>query len=156
MSIVVLKVNGLTHRLAIDPATPLLYVLRNQLALNGPKFGCGMQQCGACMVLVDGKAQYSCTMPVSSAQKKLITTLEGLASAGGTLHPVQQSFLDEQAAQCGYCLNGMVISAVSLLNASLHLDDAAIRKGMQPVLCRCGSQARVLRAIKRALISMKK
>ena len=145
-----MTVNGRKHRLNIDPATPLLYALRNQLALNGPKFGCGMQQCGACMVLIDGKAQYSCTMPVSLVQKKSVTTLEGLASAEDVLHPVQQSFLDEQAAQCGYCLNGMVISAVSLLNTSTHLDDATIRKGMQHVLCRCGSQARVLRAIRRA------
>ncbi|TCC99895.1 (2Fe-2S)-binding protein [Pedobacter psychroterrae] len=156
MSNVVLNVNGQTHRLDIDPATPLLYVLRNQLYLNGPKFGCGMQQCGACMVLIDGKAQYSCTMPVSLAEKKLITTLEGLASTQGKLHPVQQSFLDEQAAQCGYCLNGMVISAVGLLNTSVHLDDAAIKKGMQRVLCRCGSQARVMRAIKRAIPTNKK
>jgi nicotinate dehydrogenase subunit A len=150
MSVIVLTVNGRQRRLNIDPATPLLYALRNQLALNGPKFGCGMQQCGACMVLIDGKAQYSCTTPVSTVQRKSVTTLEGLASAEGVLHPVQQSFLDEQAAQCGYCLNGMVISAVSLLNTSTHLDDVAIRKGMQRVLCRCGSQARVLRAIKRA------
>lgn len=156
MSAIVLTVNGRTHRLDIDPATPLLYILRNQLALNGPKFGCGMQQCGACMVLIDGKAAYSCAMPVSSAQRKAITTLEGLATAEGKLHPVQQNFLDEQAAQCGYCLNGMVISAVSLLNTSTHLDDAAIRKGMQPVLCRCGSQARVLRAIKRAVSAANK
>jgi nicotinate dehydrogenase subunit A len=150
MNVIVLTVNGRKHRLNIDPATPLLYALRNQLALNGPKFGCGMQQCGACMVLIDGKAQYSCTMPVSLVQKKSVTTLEGLASVEDVLHPVQQSFLDEQAAQCGYCLNGMVISAVSLLNTSTHLDDATIRKGMQHVLCRCGSQARVLRAIRRA------
>lgn len=102
------------------------------------------------MVLIDGKATYSCTMPVSVVQKKRVITLEGLASAGGTLHPVQQSFLDEQAAQCGYCLNGMVISAVGLLNATTKPDDVMIRKGMQRVLCRCGSQARVVRAIKRA------
>ena len=156
MRILELNVNGQTHRLDLDPATPLLYVLRNHLYLNSPKFGCGMQQCGACMVLIDGKAQYSCTMPVSSAEKKRITTLEGLASKQGKLHPVQQSFLDEQAAQCGYCLNGMVISAVGLLNNSVQLDDATIRKGMQPVLCRCGSQARAMRAIKRAIAANKK
>ena len=156
MSIVVLNVNGKTHRLDIDPATPLLYVLRNQLFLNGPKFGCGMQQCGACMVLIDGKAQYSCMLPVSSAEKKPIITLEGLASPQGMLHPVQQSFLDEQAAQCGYCLNGMVISAVGLLNSAVSPDDAAIRKGMQRVLCRCGTQARVMRAIKREVAARKK
>jgi nicotinate dehydrogenase subunit A len=156
MSIIVLTVNGRKHRLDIDPETPLLYILRNQLSLNGPKFGCGMQQCGACMVLIEGKATYSCTMPVSAVQKKTVTTLEGLTSATGTLHPVQQSFLDEQAAQCGYCLNGMVISAVSLLNATTKPDDVMIRKGMQPVLCRCGSHARVLRAIKRAVSLVKK
>jgi len=156
MRILVLNVNGQTHSLDIDPGTPLLYVLRNQLSLNGPKFGCGMQQCGACMVLIDGKAEYSCTIPASSSEKKRIITLEGLASKQGKLHPVQQSFLDEQATQCGYCLNGMVISAVGLLNNSVHLDDAAIRKGMQRVLCRCGSQARAMRAIKLAIANSKK
>lgn len=156
MSLIVLNVNGQQHRLDIDPATPLLYVLRNQLALNGPKFGCGMQQCGACMVLSNGKAEFSCTMPVSSFQKKAITTLEGLASANGKLHPVQQSFLDEQAAQCGYCLNGMVISAVGLINNTAGpLTEARIRKGMQHMLCRCGSQARVLRAVMRAASAKK-
>ncbi|MES2454880.1 MAG: (2Fe-2S)-binding protein [Bacteroidota bacterium] len=157
MSIIVLNVNGRQHRLDVDPTTPLLYVLRNQLALNGPKFGCGMQQCGTCMVLVDGKAEFSCTSPVSFFQKKVITTLEGLASTSGKLHVVQQSFLDEQAAQCGYCLNGMVISAVGLLNNAIKpLTEASIRKGMQRVLCRCGSQARVLRAIRRAANAKKK
>ena len=151
MGIIVLNVNGNKHVLDVDPATPLLYVLRNQLRLNGPKFGCGMQQCGACMVLIDGKAQYSCVLPVTSSEKKRIVTLEGLASPDGQLHPVQQGFLDEQASQCGYCLNGMVISAVSLVTNSYKLDDDAIKKGMQKVLCRCGSQSRVVKAIKRVI-----
>ena len=145
-----LNVNGKGHQLDVDPETPLLYLLRNQLELNGPKFGCGMQQCGACMVLIDGKAEYSCLLPASAVVNKPIVTLEGLAKQDGSLHPVQQSFLEEQAAQCGYCLNGMVIAAVGLLNNTPKPDDATIRKGMQGVLCRCGTQARVMRAIKRA------
>ena len=156
MKSISLNVNGKKHQLDVDPETPLLYVLRNQLELNGPKFGCGLQQCGACMVLINGKAEFSCMLPASVTEGKAILTLEGLAKADGTLHPVQQSFLDEQAAQCGYCLNGMVISAVGLLNANARPDDATIRKGMQRVLCRCGTQARVMRAVKRASASIKK
>jgi nicotinate dehydrogenase subunit A len=150
MKSISLNVNSKKYQLDVDPETPLLYVLRNQLELNGPKFGCGMQQCGACMVLINGKAEFSCLLPTSSVENKSIITLEGLAKPDGTLHPVQESFLEEQAAQCGYCLNGMVISAVGLLNANARPDDAAIKRGMQRVLCRCGTQARVLRAVKRA------
>jgi nicotinate dehydrogenase subunit A len=145
-----LNINGKKHTVSTEEDTPLLYVLRNQLSLNGPKFGCGMQQCGACMVLIDGKAEFSCMMPASALQQRSIITLEGLAKPDGKLHPVQQSFLDEQAAQCGYCLNGMVISAVGLLNTTPQPDEAAIKRGMQRVLCRCGSQARVIKAVKRA------
>lgn len=145
-----LHVNGTAYRLTIDPNTPLLYALRNQLALNGPKYGCGLQQCGACMVLMDGKAQPSCMIPVSAVQQKKITTLEGLARNSNRLHPVQEAFITEQAAQCGYCLNGMVISAVALLNATPSPNDDTIREGMQQSLCRCGSYARILRAVKRA------
>lgn len=147
---VVLQVNGKSHTLNIDPSTPLLYILRNQLGLNGPKYGCGLQQCGACMVLLDGKAQPSCMIPASSAKEYNITTLEGVSQKKNTLHPVQEAFVKEQAAQCGYCLNGMVISAISLLAENPHPDDAAIREGMQRSLCRCGSQARIIRAVKRA------
>ena len=150
MSTIDLLVNGKKHAIQADPSTPLLYVLRNQLALNGPKYGCGLQQCGACMVLLDGKAQTSCMMPVAAVKNSAIITLEGLAGAGNSLHPVQEAFVQEQAAQCGYCLNGMVISAVSLLEENPHPDDAAIRAGMQRALCRCGTQARIIRAIKRA------
>ncbi|PQA55708.1 (2Fe-2S)-binding protein [Siphonobacter curvatus] len=144
-----LRVNGQSHRLTVDPATPLLYVLRNHLQLNGPKYGCGLQQCGACMVLLDGKAQPSCLIAVETVQKQEITTLEGIAQ-GTQLHPVQQAFIDEQAAQCGYCLNGMILSAVSLLNENPKPDEAAIREGLERVLCRCGTQSRILRAVKRA------
>jgi nicotinate dehydrogenase subunit A len=151
MATIDLNVNGKKHTVEADPATPLLYVLRNQLALNGPKYGCGLQQCGACMVLLDGKAQPSCMIPVQAVKSNNITTLEGL---GGT-HPVQEAFVHEQAAQCGYCLNGMVMSAVSLLRENPHPDDAAIRKGMHQALCRCGTQARIIRAVKRAAVNNK-
>ncbi len=148
---VVLHVNGESHTINADPSTPLLYVLRNQLSLNGPKYGCGLQQCGACMVLLDGKkAQPSCMMPVSSVKERAITTLEGLSQKNNELHPVQKAFVQEQAAQCGYCLNGMVITAVSLLAENPHPDDKAIRDSLHLSLCRCGSHARILRAVKRA------
>jgi nicotinate dehydrogenase subunit A len=145
-----LRINGKKHSIQADPATPLLYVLRNQLALNGPKYGCGMQQCGACMVLLDGKAATSCMLPVADVKDRAIVTLEGLAGTNNALHPVQEAFVNQQAAQCGYCLNGMVMSAVSLLQGNPHPDDAAIRTGMQRVLCRCGTQARIIRAVKQA------
>lgn len=145
-----ITVNGKRHTIQADPATPLLYVLRNQLALNGPKYGCGMQQCGACMVLLNGRAQLSCMMPVRAVGSGVVTTIEGLAGPGGALHPVQQAFVEEQAAQCGYCLNGMVLSAVALLKENPHPDRAAICTGMQQALCRCGTQARIIRAVERA------
>ena len=145
-----LKVNGKTYTLQADAATPLLYVLRNQLQLNGPKYGCGLQQCGACMVLLNGKAEPSCMLPASAVQHKTIVTLEGLVQPNNTLHPVQEAFVQEQAAQCGYCLNGMVISAVALLNENPHPNDADIRAGLQRSLCRCGTQSRIIKAVKRA------
>jgi len=145
-----LHVNGKKHTLQVDAATPLLYVLRNQLELNGPKYGCGLQQCGACMVLLNGKAEPSCMLPVSAVQDKTIITLEGLVQKDNTLHPVQEAFVQEQAAQCGYCLNGMVISAVALLNEKPHPNDADIRAGLQRSLCRCGTQSRIIKAVKRA------
>jgi nicotinate dehydrogenase subunit A len=147
---IVLNVNGKNHTVKIQASTPLLFVLRNQLTLNGPKYGCGLQQCGACMVLLDGKAQPSCMISASSAKTFKITTLEGLSQNDSALHPVQEAFMHEQAAQCGYCLNGMVISAVSLLNENPHPDDEAIREGLQPNLCRCGTHSRIIRAVKRA------
>jgi len=147
---VVLKVNGKSHTLTIDPDTPLLYVLRNQLELNGPKYGCGLQQCGACMVLLDGKAQPSCMITAKSAKVHVITTLEGISEDENSPHPVQEAFVKEQAAQCGYCLNGMVISAVSLLNENPNPGDKEIREGLQRNLCRCGTHSRIIKAVKRA------
>ena len=145
----VLKVNGKSHMVTADPTTPLLYILRNQLQLNGPKYGCGLQQCGACMVLLDGKAQPSCMMTAKAATQYNITTLEGLAE-NGNLHPVQEAFVKEQAAQCGYCLNGMVMSAVSLLNQTPNPSEEDIEIGMQRNLCRCGTHSRIMRAVKSA------
>jgi nicotinate dehydrogenase subunit A len=142
-----LNVNGKSFTIKSDPSTPLLYILRNELQLNGPKFGCGLQQCGACMVLLDGKAEPSCMLPASSAMNHKITTLEGISQINNN---IQEAFVKEQAAQCGYCLNGMVVSATSLLLENPHPDEMAIRQGMERSLCRCGSQARVIRAIKRA------
>src|SRR4051812_45926941 len=145
-----LRVNGKSHTVKTDPAAPLLYVLRNELQLNGPKYGCGLQLCGACMVLLNGKAQPSCMMTVSSAQEFEITTLEGLSNDSKTEHAVLDAFVKEQAAQCGYCLNGMVVSAVSLLNEHPHPDDNEIREGLQRNLCRCGTHSRIIKAVKRA------
>lgn len=144
-----LVVNGVTHTVNTDPSTPLLYVLRNQLNLNGPRFGCGLQQCGSCMVLLDGRAQPSCMLPVAAVNDQSITTLEGLAK-NDKLHPVQEAFVKEQAAQCGYCLNGMVISAVALLSENPNPNDEEIRQGLQRNLCRCGTHSRIINAVKRA------
>lgn len=150
-----LRVNGKKHVVRLDdPSTPLLYVLRNQLELNGPKYGCGLEQCGSCMVLIDGKATPTCRVPASAVADKNIITLEGLVDENDTLHPVQQAFVEQQAAQCGYCLNGMVISAVALLEENSSPDDAAIREGMERVLCRCSVQPRVMQAIRSAAQNM--
>jgi nicotinate dehydrogenase subunit A len=150
LSTIQLQVNGQKHTVEVDPSTPLLYVLRNQLALNGPKYGCGLQQCGSCMVLLDGKAEPSCMIPVDSIKNKKITTLEGIAPGTDTLHPVQEAFVTEQAAQCGYCLNGMVMQAYALLEENPKPDDTAIRNALQRSLCRCGTYARIVKAVKRA------
>ena len=143
-------VNGKAHQVETEASTPLLYILRNELGLNGPKFGCGLQQCGACMVLLNGLAHPSCMIPVSAVTAYEITTIEGLEKEG-KLHPVQEAFITEQAAQCGYCLNGLVMSAVSLLNAVPKPGDEQIREGLQRCLCRCGTQSRAIRAIKRVI-----
>ena len=145
-----LNVNGQSRTVEVEPDTPLLYVLRNQLELNGPKYGCGLSQCGSCMVLLDGKASPSCQLPVAATTTQAITTLKGLTREDGTLHAVQKAFEQEQVPQCGYCLNGMIISAVALLNENPQPDEAAIREGMQRVLCRCGTHTRVIRAVQRA------
>jgi nicotinate dehydrogenase subunit A len=143
-----LNVNGETKSVAADPETPLLYVLRNDLQLKGARFGCGTGHCGACMVIIEGKAVQSCDLPVSAAVGKAITTLESL-SANGTLHPLQQAFIDEQAAQCGYCVSGILMSAKALLDANPHADDVAIRAALNGNLCRCGTHHRILRAVRR-------
>ncbi len=145
----IITVNGKRHPVQAAPDTPLLYVLRNELELNGPQFGCGLEQCGACMVLIGSEAKQSCKLPVSEVGQAPITTLEGL-SVDGELHPVQQAFIDEQAGQCGYCLNGMIISAAALLWKNSHPGDAEIRQALDGNLCRCGSHLRILRAVKRA------
>ncbi len=147
---ITLNVNGQQHEVNVDPQTPLLYVLRNNLGLTGPKFGCGLSQCGACMVLFDGKANPSCLMPVEQASKMEITTLEGLADENGNLHKVQQAFIDEQAAQCGYCLNGLVIASVALLDENPNPTEEQIQESLYRNICRCGVHARVVRAVKKA------
>ncbi len=144
-----LIVNGKPHTVHAAPDTPLLYVLRGELGLTGPHLGCGEETCGACMVLVGAKATASCKLPVGEVGKSRITTLEGLIE-DGELHPVQQAYLDEQAAQCGYCLNGMIITTAALLWKTPHPTDAQIRAALDGNLCRCGSHLRILRAVRRA------
>ncbi len=146
---IVLTVNGRSHRVLAAPDTPLLYVLRNEIGLTGPHYGCGEESCGACMVLIGARARQSCKLPVSEVGSSRVTTLEGLAE-DGTLHPVQQAFLDEQAAQCGYCLNGIIISTAALLWKTPHPTDLQIRETLHDNLCRCGSHLRMLRAVRRA------
>src|ERR1044072_6334191 len=146
---IILTVNGKPHKVQADPETPLLYVLRNELGLSGPQFGCGEEMCGACMVLVGDKAKQSCKLPVSEVGQSRITTLEGLIEQG-ELHPVQRAFLEEQASQCGYCLNGMIITTTALLRKTAHPSDVQIRKALDGNLCRCGSHPRILRAVRRA------
>jgi aerobic-type carbon monoxide dehydrogenase small subunit (CoxS/CutS family) len=144
-----INVNGTDHAVDAAPETPLLYVLRGELALNGAKFGCGLGQCGACTVQVDGKAVYSCLMPLAAAVGRRVRTVEGLGTveAPGVL---QKAFETEQAAQCGYCIAGMIMRAQALLDANPHPSEAKIRAHMQPNLCRCGTHMRILRAIRRA------
>jgi nicotinate dehydrogenase subunit A len=149
MARISLKVNGKNRIVDTDPETPLLYVLRDDLKLNGPKFGCGLAQCGACTVIMDGKAIRSCVTPVNTAQKGAITTLEGLGSTK-KMHRLQQAFVDEQAVQCGYCINGMVMTAKALLDKTPKPTDSQIKEALAGNLCRCGTHVRILRAVKRA------
>ena len=142
-------VNGTTHQLDIDPATPLLYALRGELGLNGAKFGCGLGQCGACTVIVEGEAVFSCLLPVAAPQDRKIVTIEGLGTTEKP-NPLQQAFIDEQAAQCGYCIAGMVMRAQALLDRKAAATDPEIRAWMEPNLCRCGTHLRILKAIRRA------
>jgi nicotinate dehydrogenase subunit A len=144
-----LTVNGKRHAVSAEPETALLYVLRNDLKLKGARFGCGLGQCGACTVLVDGKPVQSCDFPLSAAVGKAITTIEGLAP-DGELHPLQSAFIAEQAAQCGYCVTGIIMAAKALLDANPRPADAEIRAALKGNLCRCGTHQRILRAIHRA------
>ena len=147
-----LRVNGTPRGVSVDPDTPLLYVLRNDLELNGPKFGCGLAQCGACTVLVDGKAVRSCVTPVS-AVKGAVETIEGLGTEQ-KLHPLQKAFIEEQACQCGYCGNGMVMSAKALLARNPRPTNEEIRKALNSHLCRCASHNRIVRAVQKAAKEM--
>lgn len=149
LSNLIIQVNGKPHTVQATPDTPLLYVLRNELGLNGPQFGCGEEKCGACMVLIGAEAKQSCKLPVSEVKNKPVTTLEGLSEAG-ELHPVQAAFIEQQAAQCGYCINGMIIATAALIWKNPHPSDAQIRAALDENLCRCGSHLRILRAVKRA------
>jgi nicotinate dehydrogenase subunit A len=145
----IINVNGKPHSVQAAPDTPLLYVLRNELGLNGLQYGCGQEQCGACMVLVGAEAKQSCKLPVSEIGHTPITTLEGL-SVDGELHPVQLAFIEQQAAQCGYCINGMIITTAALLWKNHHPSDEQIRTALDGNLCRCGSHLRILHSVKRA------
>ena len=148
MSVLELTVNGRPVTVDVEPNTPLLYVLRNDLQLNGPKFGCGVAQCGACTVIMDGAAVRSCVTPTANAVGKEVTTLEGLGTVDDP-HPLQQAFIAEQAAQCGYCINGMIMTAKAFLDQNPGADEAAIRQALNRNLCRCGTHLRILRAINR-------
>jgi len=152
MSTIRLKVNGTTHTVDVEPSTPLLYVLRNDLNLQGPRFGCGLGQCGACAVIIDGVATRSCITPTSSVKGE-VTTLEGLAQHGA-LHPIQQAWIDEQVPQCGFCQNGQIMTAKALLDRNPSPTDAQIRESMNRTLCRCMTYYRVQAAIKRAVKTM--
>jgi nicotinate dehydrogenase subunit A len=149
MARIALRVNGTAHVVETDPTTPLLYVLRNDLDQHGPRFGCGLGQCGACTVIMGGSAVRSCTMPVSTAANKNIQTLDGLGTVEQP-HPLQAAFIEEQAAQCGYCMNGILMTAKALLDRNPQPSGAEIKGALDPVLCRCGSHLRVIRAITRA------
>jgi nicotinate dehydrogenase subunit A len=148
-------VNGKSHQVDVDPDTPLLYVLRDTLGLHGPKFGCGLAQCGSCTVLVDGRAVRSCVAPVAQIKGKVVT-LEGLGTPEKP-HPVQQAFIEEQAAQCGYCINGMVMQAAAFLaSRPTSPSEREIRQSLQNNLCRCGTHQRIIAAVKRAATLMGK
>jgi nicotinate dehydrogenase subunit A len=149
-----LTINGRSHAVDADPKTPLLYVLREDLQMNGAKFGCGLGQCGACTVMVDGQAVFSCLTPISVLEGRPIKTVEGL----GTIEnpgPLQKAFIEEQAAQCGYCIPGMMMRAQALLEKNPSPSDAQIREQMQPNLCRCGTHSRILKAVRRAASVMR-
>jgi nicotinate dehydrogenase subunit A len=148
MARISLKVNGKSRAVEADPSTPLLYLLRDHLELHGPRFGCGLGQCGACTVLMDGNSVRSCMIPASAAQNRNIVTLEGLGSVAHP-HAIQAAFVEEQAAQCGFCMNGMVMGAKALLDKNPHPTVTDIKKSLNSYICRCGTHLRVIRAIQR-------
>lgn len=148
---ITLRINGADTRITAEPETPLLYILRNDLQLNGPKYGCGLGECGACAVLVDDHAARSCTVPVGALAGKSVVTLEGLGSKDAP-HPVQTAFIENQAAQCGYCLNGMIIAVVALLKRNPSPDEDAIRNALRHHLCRCGTHMEILAAARSAAV----
>ena len=150
-----LRVNGARRSVPAEPDTPLLYVLRNDLVLNGAKFGCGLAQCGACTVLIAGQPARSCTTEIGSIGDAEVTTIEGLGTIENP-HPLQQAFIDEQAAQCGYCINGMIMAAKSLLDRNPRPTEQDVREGLSANLCRCGTHGRIVRAVLRAAQSMGK
>jgi nicotinate dehydrogenase subunit A len=153
MAHISLTINGREHAVDVDPDCPLLYVLRDTLSLNNPRFGCGLGQCGACTVLVDNRAVRSCTLPASRAAGRNIVTIEGLATAGRP-HPIQEAFIEEQAFQCGYCLNGWVLTAKALLDTKPKATDAEVRRACESLVCRCGSHTRIFAAVQRAAKNM--
>jgi aerobic-type carbon monoxide dehydrogenase small subunit (CoxS/CutS family) len=148
MSIVNLRVNGRSHTVDVDPATPLLFVLSDDLDLRGPKFGCGLGQCGSCTVLADGRAIRSCVTPVGTVTKAEIVTLEGLTTSNGP-HPIQRAFIEQQASQCGFCLSGVILTAKAFLDANPRATDAQIEQALSGVLCRCFTNVRMLEAVRR-------
>jgi aerobic-type carbon monoxide dehydrogenase small subunit (CoxS/CutS family) len=150
---ITLTVNGKAHEVDVDPDTPLLYVLRNELALNGAKFGCGLGQCGACTVLLDGKPVFSCLLPVAALRDRKVRTIEGLA-VGGKPAALSAAFETEQAAQCGYCIAGMIVRAQALLERNPRPTEDEVRAHLAPNLCRCGTHMRILRAVRRAAEAM--
>jgi len=148
MSVISLKVNGHVHNVDVDPETPLLYVLSDELELRGPKFGCGLAQCGACTVIIQGRAVRSCVMPVSAVKDQEVTSLEGIGTPEHP-HAIQRAFIDEGAAQCGFCLSGVILSAKALLDENPKATEEQIREALRSVLCRCFAHTRMMRAIKR-------
>lgn len=149
-----LHVNGEEHQVTTEPETPLLYILRNNLQLNGPKFGCGLEQCGACMVHLDGECGPSCKISISKVENMEIKTIESLRADDGTLHPVQQAFIEEQAAQCGYCTNGLVMNSVYLFKQNAAPSEDQIKDHLKRNICRCGVHARVVKAVQKAAKSI--
>ncbi len=149
-----LRINGKTRTVAVEASTPLLYILRNDLELNGPKFGCGLAQCGACTVLIEGKPVRSCVTPVSAVGKARVTSIEGLGTVDQP-HPLQRAFIEEQACQCGYCGSGMVMSAKALLDRNPRPSEREIKQALNGHLCRCASHNRIVRAVQRAAKEMR-